>query len=113
MSGLTEREILVELGLSKLEVEDGRKVMALFVELTELRLGKRLSHLMGPSGFDTLESETGLEDSPRALERGLSVIKESIPDYGRFVDDELRRAKADFVARLTERIARTESEQDR
>jgi hypothetical protein len=101
---LTPRQILVELGLSKIRPDEGQKVTTLFIQLMEMRVGKRLMHMMGPAAFDALESETGLDDTPVATQRGMELIKESVPDYGQFVDDELRLIKADFITRMTERI---------
>lgn len=101
---------MVELGLANLDRADATRVMELFLELLRLRVSRRLAHLLGTAGMSDVESALGFENSPHSFARGLAVLKESVPEYDQYVADELRRAKADFVARLTERIDASEYE---
>lgn len=99
MAEISERELLVELGLASLDRENGGRAVALFLELLELRVARRLSHLVSSSGMDAFEAAA--DTDPRAF----MVLKESVPEYGQYVSDELQRTKADFVSRLTLRVA--------
>jgi hypothetical protein len=102
VAAVSEREILVRIGLAGLDREDALEVMSLFQDVLQLRIGRRIFTVLGPQSAQAIETQ--LQATPEAYQRALKFFSETIPDYNQYVEEEIDRLVRDFRARLEDAV---------
>jgi hypothetical protein len=98
---LSAREVLLELGLAGIEDSaEAQRCLDAFMAVLEVRVGRRLSMVLGPS------IAAAISNAPESEARtSFELLQSSLPEYEQYLEDEFERLKVEFGARLEERLA--------
>lgn len=99
---LSPRELLLELGLGGLEKSDAERCLQGFMELLQIRIGRRLNHVLGASVTQQIENSA---DTRAARARSFMLLQESLPEFPQYLNDEFQQIKEEFLSRLSKRVA--------